>query len=78
MDTALKVREDRLRRAARRQGLRLHKSRTRDPRALDFERWYISDPTTNWIVAGGRGWNGFDLSIDDVESYLNGEAGEAR
>jgi hypothetical protein len=31
-----KVHENRLRRAARRQGYSLHKSRRRDPRALDF------------------------------------------
>ena len=41
--TAEKVRENRLRRMAERQGLELRKSRRRDPRAKDYGRWYIVD-----------------------------------
>jgi hypothetical protein len=67
--TADKTREQRLRRAARRQGLELMKSRTRDPRALDYGRWYILDGQTSAIVAGDP--NRMDL--DDVERYLLGE-----
>ena len=40
---AEKVRENRLRRMAERQGLELRKSRRRDPRAKDYGRWYIVD-----------------------------------
>jgi hypothetical protein len=41
--TAEKVRENRLRRMAERQGLELRKSRRRDPRAKNYGRWYIVD-----------------------------------
>ena len=41
--TAEKIRENRLRRMAERQGLELRKSRRRDPRAKDYGRWYIVD-----------------------------------
>lgn len=61
--TEEKIRENRLRRAAARQGLTLHKSRTRDPRALDYGRWRISGP-------------GVDVEcedVDQVEAYLQGE-----
>lgn len=65
------VRENRLRRAAERQGFRLVKSRRRDPRALDYGRFMIVD-RDNRAVAGelntGRG-----LTIDQVESFLNGD-----
>jgi len=41
--SAEKVRENRLRRMAERQGLELRKSRRRDARAKDYGRWYIVD-----------------------------------
>jgi hypothetical protein len=61
-----KVRENRVRRAAARQGLVLHKSRRRDPRAIDFGEY--------WLMAGrdlvpstrGRG-------LEHIEAYLRGE-----
>lgn len=37
----VKVAENRLRRAASRQGLALRKSRARDPRAIDYGRYYL-------------------------------------
>ena len=49
-----KVYENRLRRAASRQGLVLLKSLRRDPRAIDFEHWRLIDekgydlPSTTW------------------------------
>lgn len=68
MDQHEKVRENRLRRAADRQGLTLRKSRRRDPRALDFGWWMIVDLSTNMIIPGGD-----KLSLDAVESYLLGD-----
>lgn len=65
-DTADKVRENRLRRMADRQGLRLEKSRRRDPRAIDFGAFWLVDSTTNMVEAGGE--NGMD--IDAVEAAL--------
>jgi hypothetical protein len=72
MTTAEKTRETRLRRMAERQGLALHKSPRRDHRAIDFEMWRIDDRATNTVVAGGE-FNGFSLTIDEVEWYLKGE-----
>jgi hypothetical protein len=42
MDEELRVRENRLRRMARRQGYKLHKSRRRDPLATDFETYRLA------------------------------------
>jgi hypothetical protein len=62
-----KVRENRLRRLARRQGLVLRKSRAGI--GLDnFGKYRIVDFYRNWLVAGEK----FDLSLDDVEAYLGG------
>lgn len=36
-----KIRENRLRRMAERQGLRIEKSRRRDPLAIDYGRWAV-------------------------------------
>jgi hypothetical protein len=75
MDQAKKVRENRLRRAAERQGLRLMKSKRRDPRALDYGMY--------WLIKGQRGEargsgrnaiiGGERMTLDQVEAYLMGE-----
>jgi len=67
-----KVREDRLRRAARRQGLILEKSRRRDPRATDFGAFRIVNEQTSAVVASGAD-GGFGLNLDQVEAHLLGE-----
>jgi hypothetical protein len=67
--TAEKVKENRLRRAAERQGLQLMKSRRRDPRALDFGTYKLVDPATNSVTASGLP-SGYGLSLDDVEREL--------
>jgi hypothetical protein len=61
MNTAEKVRENRLRRAVTRQGHRLVKIRRRDPRAIDYGKFLIIPP-------GGaeRG----PLTIEQVEAWL--------
>jgi hypothetical protein len=58
-----RAREVRLRRAAERQGLSLHKSRRRDKLALDYGTYMLRD---------GRGLDLLDgnASLDDVEEYL--------
>ena len=62
-----KVRENRLRRMADRQGLRLQKSRRRDVRALDYGTYQLVD-VQNVVVAE-------DLAgLDEVEAVLTGEA----
>ncbi len=55
---------------AERQGLRVEKSRRRDPHALDYGCYWITDPAANAVIAGagptGRPW----LSLDEVEEFL--------
>jgi hypothetical protein len=65
-----KVRENRARRAAKRQGLVLKASRRRDPRALDFGCYALCDLHSGRIVAGAR--ERFEFTLADVEAYLNG------
>ena len=69
METSEKVRENRLRRAAHRQGLTLAKSRTRDPRGIDHGCYGISRDGA-WI-AGVTGH--MTMSLEDVEQYLCGD-----
>lgn len=66
-----KIRENRLRRMAQRQGLKVVKSRRRDPRALDYGGYMIADESTNGVVMGGYPW-AFSASLDDIEDYLTG------
>ncbi len=72
--TADKIREKRLRNAAKRQGYDIVKSRTRDPRALDYGGYMIVDPYDNTVEAG----SGFSLSIDDVEKWLTSDEADLR
>jgi hypothetical protein len=68
-DMTEKTRENRLRRMADRQGLRLMKCRKRDPRALGFGRYALLNVENN-TVAAGAGRFGPELTIDEVEEYL--------
>ena len=63
-----KVRENRLRRMAKRQRLELQKSRRRDVRAYDYGTWWIVEPQSNALVAGGE----LGMTLDEVERYLVG------
>jgi hypothetical protein len=56
-----KVRENRLRRMAKRQQLNLVKSRRRDPRAFDYGAYYL---------IGIHGGDRFALTLDQVEKEL--------
>jgi hypothetical protein len=64
--TEEKIRENRLRRAARRQGLKLTKSRRRDPRALDYGRYWLTDTYTNRDLVDINGY-----TLDEVEEVLH-------
>jgi hypothetical protein len=61
-----KVRENRLRRMAERQGLRLVKSRRRDPLAYDYGAYWIA-AEDGGVVAGDPKTG---MSIDEVEDWL--------
>jgi len=81
MDQATKVRENRMRRMAQRQGLRLEKSRRRDPRAYDFGTYYlVQGPPPE---RGGTNWRERDLvspeqgmTLDEVEKWLTQPPGQ--
>ena len=62
--------ETRCRRAAQRQGLRLEKSRRRDPRAYDYGTYQLVDPSTNTLVAYELE-DGYGLGLDDIARALN-------
>ena len=74
MDTAERVRENRLRRMADRRGLRLVKSRRRDPQAIDYERYMLVDQATNAVVAGTGAIGRPSWDLDQVEAWLTKEA----
>ena len=74
-DQGFKVRENRARRAAARQGLELWKNPRRDPRALDYGS-YVLVRTFNGKLVADFGWEhpgdpeGADW-LADVEAYLD-------
>ena len=67
-----KIRENRLRRMAERQGLSVRKSRRRDPRAVDYGLYHLVDTDLNAIIAGGSPWN-YSMTLDDVEEWLTSD-----
>ena len=71
--SAEKTQEVRVRRRAERQGLRLEKSRTRDPRALDYGTYRLVDAHTESIVLGSYLRRGYGATLDQCERYLLGE-----
>jgi hypothetical protein len=76
-DTTYKVRENRLRRVAERQGILLVKSRRRDPRALDYGLYVlVPDTAKNRTPYGGQAAvsalaRGEGMTIDAIETALN-------
>jgi hypothetical protein len=64
--------ETRCRRAAKRQGLKVIKSRSRDPRAVDYGGYMIVNTYTNTIKAGELGTPDV-LSLAEVAQYLWGD-----
>jgi hypothetical protein len=69
--TDYKVLENRLRRAADRQGFRLERSRTRDPHATDYGTYQLVDNRTNNRVKAD--WDlqrGYGLGLEDVARFL--------
>jgi hypothetical protein len=62
-------REERLRQMARRQGLALEKSRTRNPSARGYGTYQLVDRETGTIVALGPS-SGFGLTADEIEKIL--------
>jgi hypothetical protein len=69
MTEADKIRENRLRRMAERQGLTLQKSRRRDALAWDYETYQLRDAKTHRLVYQ-RGGQEYGLSLDAIETFL--------
>jgi hypothetical protein len=72
VSTEGKARENRLRRAAGRQGYRLAKNPRRDPRAVGFGSYQITDPRTGAVVAT-FGWDerpGEGDRLAEAEAWL--------
>jgi hypothetical protein len=67
-------RENRLRRAARKQGLMVEKSRKRNPNAYQYGTYMLIDGATNTVVATSDHETGFGLSLDDIEAELQGKS----
>ena len=65
-----KVRENRLRRKAERQGLILQKSRLRDPQAVGYGTYRLVDAATNSVEVWGS-QSGYGLTLDEIEAALN-------
>ena len=70
-----KTRETRIRRMADRQGLRLLKSRRRDPRAIDYGRYMLVSIDENAVVFGTGAIGRPSATLDEVEAFLSGEEG---
>jgi len=63
--------ENRLRRMADRQGLRLAKSRARDPNSVTYGGYMLVELGTDRIVFGtGVLHRGFSASLKDIARYL--------
>ncbi|GAA4169085.1 hypothetical protein [Shinella granuli] len=65
-----KVKENRVRRVAERRGMRLEKSRRRDPKAIDFGGYMLIDAATNTVILGSTSY-AYSASLDDIEEFLN-------
>jgi hypothetical protein len=72
-----KVRENRLRRMAQRQGLRLLKSRRRDPNARDYGGFALIKPDGNSAEHGFDPWP-YSATLDEIEEVLKRRGAEKR
>ncbi len=64
-----KIRENRLRRMAERQGLKLEKCRRRDPRAIGYGTYHLVDKDNNLVAWGLQ--DGYGMDLDAIEKALN-------
>ena len=66
MKTTDKTRESRLRRHLRKHGLRIVKSRIRNPHLNNHGHYMLIDIYTNTTIDGIN----YDMTLDDIEDYL--------
>ena len=72
MSDETKVQQNRVRRKATRRGLKLVKSRRRDPKAVDFGKYMLVDIGTNAVVFGS-GRFGPDADLAEIEQWLDAD-----
>jgi hypothetical protein len=70
MDSEQKVWENRLRRQAARQGLKLEKSPRRDHRAIGYGTYRLLGSVTGKLELDAGRPGGYGLSLDQVETWL--------
>lgn len=66
LDPAEKVRINRVRRMAARQGLTLQRSRRRDPRAIDYGTYWLIETRTGAVALGDT----LGVTLDEIETAL--------
>jgi hypothetical protein len=72
MPVTNRVQENRVRRVAQRRGLRLVKSRRRDPQAVDYGLYALIDVDTNSAVNPPIAQRFVcSWTLDEAEAYLN-------
>ena len=76
METAEKVRENRLRRMLARQGYQLSRTRRRDPRALDYGTYTVTGQ--DGAVVLGPCARGRARTLDDIEQWAVSGPGSKR
>ena len=69
-DAKIKVRENRLRRIADRQGLKLRRSPRRDQHAIDYDLYALTAHDTGGSLHPHGPISAFTLDLDEVEEYL--------
>jgi hypothetical protein len=71
--TAAEPIENALQRMAERRGLRITRSRRRDPNAPDYGRYMLRDVNTRVIVAGTTTTGRALWTLREVEAYLTND-----
>ncbi len=66
MESTDKTRENRLRRQLRKHGIRLKKSRIRNPNIDNYGHYMLIDIYKNLVIEGSR----YDMTLDDIEDYV--------
>ena len=69
MEVEEKVRENKLRRVAERRGFQIVKSRRKDPQAVDFGGYMLTDIRTNAVVLGSGAF-AYSATLEDIENYF--------
>jgi hypothetical protein len=62
--------ENRVRLMAERRSMRLHRSRRRDPQAVDYGRYMLRDANSRVAVAGISSEGRAMWTLSDIETYL--------